>query len=285
MILIALRLLLPPLPFPPQATHYGQVFWTDQGNNAIPADIVKRFANKTMAIMGYEQDQVMVTPTGKPGVNPAEDVSVPINWAYNHHYMAWMTGAHSELRKVPTAGEEDVYANGAHGRKMVNKAFDLPSAQLRADPSIPTSQMFSEGNGGESRKSFHGYPGGYAQLIESPETWHITQVNLHTAHCTLHTAHCTAHSAHCTLHSAHQPNHPNLALNKAPVCVHVSVCVAGVCGCVGVRVCFIIIFLGGTLFFPRQHLPRQTPPMLADACPPLMTFDHVQPDADRYPES
>ena len=52
------------------------------------------------AIVGYEQDQVMVTPTGKPGVNPSQDVSVPINWAYNHHYMAWMTGAHSEIRKV-----------------------------------------------------------------------------------------------------------------------------------------------------------------------------------------
>eukprot|EP00729_Bicosta_minor_P012318 gene12318-18431_t len=33
---------------PEMATHYGQVFWTDQGNNPLPADIVKRFANKTM---------------------------------------------------------------------------------------------------------------------------------------------------------------------------------------------------------------------------------------------
>jgi hypothetical protein len=30
------------------------------------------------------------------------------------------------------------------------------------------------GNGGESRKSFHGYPDGFAQLIDSPDTWHIT---------------------------------------------------------------------------------------------------------------
>ena len=34
-----------------------------------------------MAITGYEQDQVMVVPTGKPGLNPNQDVSVPINWA------------------------------------------------------------------------------------------------------------------------------------------------------------------------------------------------------------
>ena len=38
----------------------------------------------------------------------------------------------------------------------------------RADTSIPTAQMFSEGNGGESRHSFHGYPDGFAQLIASP---------------------------------------------------------------------------------------------------------------------
>ena len=40
--------------------------------------------------------------------------------------------------------------------------------------------MFSEGNGGESRKSFHGYPSGYAQLIFSPTTWHITPMQIDT---------------------------------------------------------------------------------------------------------
>ena len=44
---------------------------------------MERFAGKVIAITGYEQDQVMVTPTGKPGQNPSQDVSVPINWAYN----------------------------------------------------------------------------------------------------------------------------------------------------------------------------------------------------------
>ena len=40
--------------------------------------------------------------------------------------------------------------------------------------------MFSEGNGGESRKSFHGYPKGYAQLIQSPDSWHITPMQIDT---------------------------------------------------------------------------------------------------------
>ena len=57
---------------------------TDQGETPLPPDIVKRFDGKVIAIQGYEQDQVMVTPVGKPGVNPEKDVSVPINWAYNH---------------------------------------------------------------------------------------------------------------------------------------------------------------------------------------------------------
>ena len=66
---------------PEIATHYGEVFWTSQMNHPLPPDIVARFKGKVIAITGYEQDQVMVQPTGQPGVNPHLDVSVPINWA------------------------------------------------------------------------------------------------------------------------------------------------------------------------------------------------------------
>ena len=31
---------------PEIATHYGEVFWTDQGNNPIPQAIINRFAGK-----------------------------------------------------------------------------------------------------------------------------------------------------------------------------------------------------------------------------------------------
>merc|ERR1719199_1071109 len=68
----------------------------------------------------------------------------------------------------------------AHGAETKLIAVDRPSAGLRADPSIPTSQIISEGNGGESRKSFHGYPTGFAQLVESPTTWHITPMQIDT---------------------------------------------------------------------------------------------------------
>mmetsp|Transcript_107539 Transcript_107539/g.335282 ORF Transcript_107539/g.335282 Transcript_107539/m.335282 type:complete len:685 (-) Transcript_107539:95-2149(-) len=161
---------------PEIATHYGEVFWTDQGNQPLPQHIVDRFKGKVMAITGYEMDQVMVQPTGHPGEQPDKDVSVPINWAYNHHYMAWMTGQHSTLKKVPASPEHPM----AHGANSMWVAVDRPSATARSDPSVPTSQMFSEGNGGESRKSFHGYPSGYAQLIDSPTTWHITPMQIDT---------------------------------------------------------------------------------------------------------
>lgn len=161
---------------PEIATHYGEVFWTDQGNQPLPKEIVKRFEGKVMAITGYEMDQVMVNPVGQPGVNPKDDVSVPINWAYNHHYMAFMTGTHSELKKVFAAPGDPM----AHGATTKWIAIDKPSAAGRKDTSIPTSQFFSEGNGGESRKSFHGYPDGFAQLIDSPNMWHITPMQIDT---------------------------------------------------------------------------------------------------------
>lgn len=161
---------------PEIATHYGEVFWSDQGNQPLPQEIVKRFQGKVIAITGYEMDQVMVDPVGHPGVNPKKDVSVPINWAYNHHYMAFMTGVHSELRRVAAAPGDPM----AHGAATKWIAIDKPSAAQRKDTSIPTSQFFSEGNGGESRKSFHGYPDGYAQLIESPNMWHITPMQIDT---------------------------------------------------------------------------------------------------------
>ena len=50
----------------------------------------------------------------------------------------------------------------------------------KAHPIIANQWFISEGNGGESRKSFHGYPAGFAQLIESPTDWHITPMQIDT---------------------------------------------------------------------------------------------------------
>ncbi|XP_045180973.2 uncharacterized protein LOC123540207 [Mercenaria mercenaria] len=162
---------------PEIATHYGEVFWTGLNFNPLPKKIVDRFKGKVIAITGYEQDQVMVSPVGQPGVNPDADVSVPINWAYNHHYIVWVTGNHSELVRIPNPDPNDVTVHGSPKEWMV---IDKPSARERINKNIPTNQMFSEGNGGESRKSFHGYPTGYAQLIDSPNMWHIIPMQIDT---------------------------------------------------------------------------------------------------------
>merc|ERR1719414_1300819 len=86
---------------PPISTKYSEVYWTMMDPVPLDKDLVSRFAGKTMAIVGYETDQVIVRE-GKP------DVSVPITHAYNHHYEAYLSGSLSEMRKV--VGEDAMAA-------------------------------------------------------------------------------------------------------------------------------------------------------------------------------
>merc|ERR1712055_1287021 len=142
----------------------------------IDKDLVARFQGKTMAIVGYETDQVIVTE-GQP------DVSVPITHAYNHHFEAYLSGSLSEMRKVE--GEEAVAAMDRgmnnHGAPAFFHTFRREDiGDPNADSDVPTSQFFSEGNGGEFRKSYHGYPLGMAQFIESPTTFHIQPMQIDT---------------------------------------------------------------------------------------------------------
>ena len=132
----------------------------------LPPDIVKRFDNKPIAIMGYEEDQVF-----------ANETSVPINWAYNHHYVFWMQGKNSEMVLTKASPNEHEYWMRGDGSKW-------QSQTIKNDPdpnsTIPTSHIFAEGNGGEMRKSFHGYGKGVAQLIESPVTFQIDPMQIDT---------------------------------------------------------------------------------------------------------
>lgn len=105
------------------------------------------------------------------------EVPVPVNWAYNHHYGAWIQGKHSQMVLVKASPHEHEYWARADGTKW-------QSASVPEDPTpdspIPTSQFFSEGNGGEWRKSFHGYPRGYAQLVEQPQRFQIAPMQIDT---------------------------------------------------------------------------------------------------------
>ena len=75
---------------------YGEVFWTSLPQAKLPDDIIKRFKGKGVAVVGFEVDQV------RKGAGPnGEDVSVPINFAYNHHYGAQLLGTGSAMKRVP----------------------------------------------------------------------------------------------------------------------------------------------------------------------------------------
>ena len=143
---------------------YGEVYWTMMEAVKLPNNIVDRFANKTMAIIGYETDQVFKRDSG--------DISVPITWSYNHHYETYLQGANTKMIKVNYSNNDWGIYN--HGSKQHWKI--IPENNIE----IPTSQFFSEGNGGESRGSFHGYPKNYAQLIKSPELFKIQPMQIDT---------------------------------------------------------------------------------------------------------
>ena len=66
-------------------TRYSQVYWTRNDPVALPADIIKRFKGKVMAITGYEVDFLRRTASG-------DEVPVPCYEHYNHHYVAWIHG-------------------------------------------------------------------------------------------------------------------------------------------------------------------------------------------------
>ena len=167
-------------------TRYSQVYWTRNAPIDLPPELVKRFAGKTMAITGYEVDQVTHAGQGahpNAHVSPRaggalsgfacypdcseSDRSVPIYNAYNHHYFSWLTGVDAEVYELdePT---------------RVPNPTRTGVRSLPNDHGFPTNIVFKENPGGEFRKSYHGYPSGYAQLIHSPTQWVVEPMQIDT---------------------------------------------------------------------------------------------------------
>jgi hypothetical protein len=162
-------------------TRYSQVYWTRNAPIALPAALVERFKGKVMAITGYEIDQV--THTGQPqppapvggslggfSCYPAcdeSDRSVPSYNAYNHHYFSWLVGKDSEVYELDAPTTKPNPTTTA----MRDRPHDHP---------YPTNIVFKENPGGEFRKSYHGYPGGYAQLIADPTQWVVEPMQIDT---------------------------------------------------------------------------------------------------------
>ena len=106
------------------------------------------------------------------------DVSVPITWAYNHHFEAYIKGALSEMRL--STPEEAHKMGHSYGQKVWHTFKRSDVEDPKPESGIPVSQIFSEGNGGEYRKSYHGYPKGMAQLLESPVSFQIEPMQIDT---------------------------------------------------------------------------------------------------------
>jgi hypothetical protein len=118
---------------PPIVTRYAQVFWTSMDAVPIPADVAAKFSGKTMAIRGYECNQVMKSKDG--------DIPVPISAAYNHHHNAIIKSKHAELRKFPATPEDVEFS---HGASEVWKAVDMRPPNLRTGPASVTLHVREE---------------------------------------------------------------------------------------------------------------------------------------------
>ena len=108
-----------------------------------------------MAIVGYEVDQVR-KKGDKDIINGGvlqEDVSVPINMAYNHHHDATVLGSGSRMEKIPyDQYDSTIPAMMRSDPNFINVAVEHTPSKL----GIPTSAHLAAGNGGEYRKSYHG---------------------------------------------------------------------------------------------------------------------------------
>ena len=168
---------------PPIRSRYAQVFWAEMAPVPLPPEIVARFDNnnsKTMAIVGYEVDQVRRVPD-KNG--QLQDIPVPITHAYNHHYIAALTDdrqGRMVKKALPPVLEHAVMTHGTNQLWDFEAFDDDPQRTINSPEGIPHAQIFSEANGGEMRLSYHGYPRGYAQLIQSPNTFQINPMQIDT---------------------------------------------------------------------------------------------------------
>lgn len=155
----------------PMTTLYSQVWWRALEPTSFPSEIVQRYKGRSMAIIGWEIDQVRRTPDG--------DVSVPISASYNHHYVAGVIGASAKFKRVTFEGPDDprlAKMQSAHGMPI---PWDQPHYIVEDDDPAPGHrQQFSSGNGGEYRKTFHGFAPGYAMVIDSPTAFQVTPMQV-----------------------------------------------------------------------------------------------------------
>ena len=106
-------------------------------------------------------------------------MSVPISATYNHHYVAQLVGGKARFQKINLSGPDDPRAadllkQSGHGAV----AWDQPQYVVEDSHSATDHIQFSSANGGEYRKTFHGFAPGYAIVIDSPSAMQISTDSL-----------------------------------------------------------------------------------------------------------
>ena len=163
-------------------TKYSQVYWTRNLPIELPPALVARFSGKVMVITGYEIDQVTHAAAENSSTHgdslggfscfpdcSSTDKSVPSYNAYNHHYFGWLVSPDAEVYQLQVPK--------MHPNPTRTGIRDRPSAKAHG---FPTNIVFKENPGGEYRKSYHGYPSGYGQLINSPNQWLFEPMQIDT---------------------------------------------------------------------------------------------------------
>jgi hypothetical protein len=157
-------------------TLYSQIHWAPLPPVELPADIVQRYAGKGMAIVGFEADQIRITPEGNK--------SVPISASYNHHYVTVMVGAKAKFVKTSFDGPDDPriaqHYGVAHGVPWKEPHYLVEPAGDGSPGGLPSSQLFDGANGGEYRMSNHGVSPGHAIVVDSPTHLQITPMQIDT---------------------------------------------------------------------------------------------------------
>ena len=162
----------------PITSLYSQVWWTALPQAELPDHIKQQFNDSAMAIIGYEVDQVRKKGDKDfDGSTLQEDVSVPINVAYNHHHDAFFTGRHSRMEKV-------AYDPHDHSISPIQRAdpnfLHIPVEQSPSPRGLPTSSHLAAGNGGEYRKSYHGFASSTAYVIDCPSSLTVVPMSIDT---------------------------------------------------------------------------------------------------------
>jgi hypothetical protein len=93
-----------------------------------------------------------------------------------------MTGKAARFEEVVLRGGETPQDHGGHGAPNTRETWVVRPRRAAGEQALGAHdrQSFGGANGGEYRKSFHGFPPGTAVLIDSPDSFVATPMQIDT---------------------------------------------------------------------------------------------------------